>query len=313
MSTEKQQHGRFSGRYWLRLIIFTAVVSLVAAIFLLAYFMWLQLEAFVTPRRHAGIGTPLELGRPFDPVTLRTKDGLQIAGWYIEGSRPDAIILVHGIDANRRAVLPEAAVLAGAGYHLLMIDLRGHGQSEGDVATYGYREAWDVQAAIDYLAALPDIDQIGALGTSYGGAAVVRAAAIDPRVQAVVVESSYSSLTDAVGDAFSSRSIFPKWPFAPLFVTLAERRVGLDISQVDSARDLASLNSRAVMIIHGAEDRVFPLHHAHKMYTAAQGPKELWIIDGLGHANPAAGPERAAAFEARVIPFFERAFARDQR
>jgi hypothetical protein len=48
MSTEKQQHGRFSGRYWLRLIIFTAVVSLVAAIFLLAYFMWLQLEAFVT-------------------------------------------------------------------------------------------------------------------------------------------------------------------------------------------------------------------------------------------------------------------------
>ena len=53
-----------------------------------------------------------------------------------------------------RAVVPEARILAGAGYHLLLIDLRGHGLSEGDQLTYGYREAWDVQTAVDYLALL---------------------------------------------------------------------------------------------------------------------------------------------------------------
>jgi dipeptidyl aminopeptidase/acylaminoacyl peptidase len=308
VSPPTENQGHFSRRYWLRLITFTVGVSIAAGLFLLAYFIWLQLEAFVTPRRNETMGSPAELGRPFEAIVLTTQDGLKISGWYIVGTRPQAMVLVHGIDANRQAVLPEAAVLADAGYHLLMIDLRGHGQSEGDEATYGYREAWDVQAAIDYLENVPGIEQIGALGTSYGGAAVVRAAAIDPRVQTVVVESTYSSLTRAIDDAFGDRSIFPRWPFAPLFVALAERRVGLKISQVDSARDLATLYPRPVMIIHGADDPIFPLHHAQTMYAAAHGAKELWIVAGLGHGNPAFGPERAAEYKARVLPFLERAF-----
>lgn len=297
---------RFSRRYWLRLIIFTAVLSGMAGLSLLAYFIHAQVEAFITPTRWTNIGQPEQLNRPYKDITLTTADGLKISGWYFSGTRPDAVILVHGINANRQAVLPEAVILADAGYHLVLIDLRGHGLSEGNQATYGYREAWDVQAAVDYLDALPKIEHIGALGTSYGGAAVARAAAIDPRLEAVVIESSYSSLPDAVEDSFDQRSMFPKWPFAPLLVALAERRVGIKISQVDSARDLATIHPRAVMIIHGTEDDFFPLHHALKMYEAAQEPKELWIIEGFGHGNPAVG--REAEFGARVVPFFENVF-----
>lgn len=297
---------RFSRRYWLRLIIFTTAVSSVAALSLLVYFIYAQLEAFVTPVRLTNISQPEQLNRPYKDVTVTTSDGLKISGWYFTGTRPDAIILVHGINANRLAVVPEAKILAEAGYHLLLIDLRGHGLSEGNQATYGYREAWDVQAAVNYLDALPEIEHIGALGTSYGGAAVARAAAIDPRLEAVVIEGSYSSLPDAVEDSFEQRSIFPKWPFAPLLVALAERRVGIKISQVDSARDLATIHPRAVMIIHGTEDSLFPLHHALKMYNAAQEPKELWIIENLGHDDPAIS--REAEYRTRVLSFFEAAF-----
>lgn len=297
---------RFSHRYWLRLTVFTAVVSSIAALSLLVYFIYAQLEAFITPVRWTNIGQPEQLNRPYQDVTLTTSDGLKISGWYFSGTRPDAVILVHGIDANRQAVLPEAVILAHAGYHLLLIDLRGHGLSEGNQATYGYREAWDVQAAVDYLDALPEIEHIGALGTSYGGAAVARAAAIDSRLEAVVIEGSYSSLPDAVEDSFEQRSMFPKWPFAPLLVALAERRVGIKINQVDSARDLATIHPRAVMIIHGTEDGLFPLRHALKMYDAAQEPKTLWVIEGFGHGNPAVG--REVEFGTRVVTFFENAF-----
>jgi len=51
-----------------------------------------------------------------------------------------------------------------------------------------------VQAAVDYLLALPEIKQVGALGTSLGGAVVVRAAAVDPRLKAIVVESRFQQL-----------------------------------------------------------------------------------------------------------------------
>lgn len=299
--------GRFSRRYWLRLVVFLSVTLAVALLGLLIYFINLQVKVFVTPHRNANIGSPTEISSIYEDITLTTADGLKISAWYIPGSKPGGLVLAHGIDANRSALVPEAKILAEAGYHLLMLDLRAHGRSEGEIATYGYREAWDVQAAVDYLAAAPEVEQIGALGTSFGGAAVVRAAAADERIKAVVIESSYSSLAEAVDDAFADLSIFPQWPFAPLLVSLAERRVGLEITQVNSARDLASLSPRAVLIIHGAHDPLFPLHHAQKMYESAQEPKQLWIIEDMGHDNPALGREEE--YRQRVVTFFDTVFA----
>jgi dipeptidyl aminopeptidase/acylaminoacyl peptidase len=292
--------------YWLRLLGFTLAISAVAAIFLVVHFVQLQLQAFLTPQRQPEVGTPAELKRPYQDISLTTSDGLKIAAWYISGERPQAIILVHGIDANRNAVMPEAKILGEAGFHLLMLDLRAHGQSEGHMGTYGYQETLDVQAAVDYLDALPQIEQIGAVGTSYGGAAVARAAAADLRLKAIVIESSYSSLTEAVEDAFDDRSIFPGWS-APWLIALAEQRAGLKISEVDSARDLATLSPRAVMIIHGIEDHLFPVEHARRMYAAAQAPKALWLIEGLGHANPVIG--REGEYREQVVSFFEQAFS----
>jgi dipeptidyl aminopeptidase/acylaminoacyl peptidase len=275
---------------------------------LAGYVLWLQLELLVRPQRNPNIGTPAALSPNYEEITLTTSDGLQLSAWYIPGRRSQAVIVVHGLNTNRAAVLPEAAVLAEAGYQLLLLDLRGHGHSQDSLVSYGYREAWDVQAGLDYLSRRPEVEQIGALGSSLGGAAVARAAALDSRLQAVVIEDSYSSLPDAVGDAFDDLTIFPQWPFAPLIIALAERRVGLKISQVDSARDLATLQGRPVLIIHKTDNRLFPVEHAERMYRAAGEPKQLWLIEGLGPANPAV--ERPAEFRERVVGFFDEAFSR---
>jgi len=295
---------RFSWQYWGRLAIFTMILSSGAALFLLVYFIHLQVNAFVTPHRNTNIGSPAHINPAYEDIRLTTRDGLQISGWYLPGTRPSGLVLVHGVDANRAGVLLHATILARAGYHLALIDLRGHGYSQEAPNTYGYREALDVSAAVDYLLARPNVDRVGALGTSFGGAVVARAAAIDPRLSVIVIESSYSSLPDAVEDAFDDRSMFPRWPFAPLLITLAERRVGVTISQIDSARDLAAIHPRPILIIHGAADQLFPVRHAYKMYQAAQEPKELWIIEGLGHANPI--PGREVEYETRVVGFLNR-------
>lgn len=294
-------------RYWLRLMGFTLVVSIIAFCVVLTLLIKRQLEIFITPVRNTNLSLPPNTALNYQEVSFKTSDGLTISGWYVAGSRPQAIILVHGINANRLAVLPEALILREAGYHLLLIDLRGHGHSEGNQITYGYREAYDVQAAVDYLATLPEVERVGVLGTSLGGAAVARAAALDPRLEAVVIESSYSSLPAAIEDAFDDFSLFPHWPFAPLLVRLAEREVGVTIGQVDSARDLATLSPRPVLIIHGRYDRLFPPDHAQRMYDAAQEPKELWLLENSGHGNPAL--DQPLLFEEKVVTFFEQAFA----
>ena len=299
---------RFSRRYWLRLAIFSAVVWPLASLGLLGYLIYSQVQVFATPVRNTNIGTHRAISALYHDVVLITSDGLKIAGWHIPGSRPDGIILVHGLNTNRAAMLPQAGAPAEAGYHLLLIDLRGHGLSEGTEVTYGYREAFDVLTGVDFLMGLPNIRKVGALGISLGGAAVARAAALDPRLSAVVIEGSYSSLADAVEDAFDELSIFSKWPFAPLLIALTERRLRLDISQVNSARDLATIHPRAVMIIHG-DGGLFPRRHARKMFAVAQEPKELWLLDSFGQGNPVIG--RKEQYKRRVTAFFDRAFAAD--
>jgi len=265
----------------------------------------LQFRHLLVPYRVPYMG-PLNL--PHQDVTVTTIDGVDISGWYIAGTRPEGIVLVHGVHANRGYLIPQAEILAGAGYHVMLIDLRGHGYSGGRVMTYGYREAWDVQAAVDYLLALPEVEQVGALGHSLGGAAVVRAAATDDRIRAIVVQSSYSSLSRAIDESFQNYSVFPKQPFAPLFISIAEIIVGAQVSDVDSARDLATMSPRPVLIIHSVDDNLFPLHHAETMFQAAQEPKELWTVTGLGHVNPMIHHEEA--YRDEVLTFFADAFAR---
>lgn len=266
--------------------------------------LYIQVAYVTTPIRNLEIGIPGEL--PYEDVTLTTTDNLNISGWYIPGTRPDAVILVHGIHANRAYLLPQATILSEAGYHLFLIDLRGHGHSEGELMTYGYSEALDVNAAVDYLLDVPGVNQVGALGHSLGGAAVVRAAASDERIKAVVIQSSYSSLPKAVEDSFENFSIFPRWPFAPLIIGLAEFRTGLQIGQISSSVDLATMPSRSVFIIHSDSDNLFPVSHAQEMYNATSGTKDLWIVKGLPHINPISGNE--VAYKERILTFFDEAF-----
>lgn len=249
-------------------------------------------------------GTPSDVGLLYQDVTLTTSDGLNISGWYIPGSTAKAVITVHGIWGNKQDTLPAAIMLFETGYHVLMIDMRGHGKSEGNQITYGYREALDVLAATEFLTALPEVERVGVIGHSLGGAAVVKAAAMDDRLQAVVIESSFSSLADAVNDSFSRHTHLPRWPFASILVKATERKLGVTIDQIDSVHDLATMSPRPILIIHGRQDDLFPVGHAYRMYEAAQPPKDLWIIEGLEHEYPL---DHKAEYRRRVLKFFETA------
>lgn len=300
------KHHRKNKQPCFKLLAYALMAATVIVLLLAASAVYLQVLFLTTPQRNADIGTLP--GLTYQVVSLTTADGLAISGWYVPGSQPNGIVLVHGVHANRAYLIPQAIILAEAGYHLLLIDLRGHGLSAGANLTYGYQEALDVQAAVNYLLALPGVEQVGVLGHSLGAAATVREAASDERVKAIVIQSSYSSLADAVEDAFDEYTVFPKWPFAPLITALAEYKVGLDISQIDSAHSLATMPVRPVLIIHSRDDGLFPFYHAQKMYDMAQEPKQLWAVSGIGHVNPIMGHE--AEYKERILHFFAEAFTR---
>ena len=141
--------------------------------------------------------TPADVELVYREVSIQSTDGLELAGWWVPGNDPSrAVVLVPGIegDKSERHVLETASVYAGAGYGVLMIDLRAQGRSEGERVTMGYKEVRDVRGALYWLQQRGFAPREVVLhGFSLGGATVLRAAP-QSGVAAVVEESAYADL-----------------------------------------------------------------------------------------------------------------------
>jgi len=89
---------------------------------------------------------------------LRTRDGQDIGAWFVEGTDKDnapQILLLHGNKGSRANSLKRAEFLASAGYPVLMISLRAHGDSTGDFNDVGYSARHDVVVAVEFLGSYP--------------------------------------------------------------------------------------------------------------------------------------------------------------
>src|SRR5690348_6784944 len=78
-----------------------------------------------------------------EPIAALTADGLRLAGvWYPAVSPPAGrtAIVIHGYAEDPRGFRDRARALAARGWGAAAIDLRGHGESEGEHTTFGGHE-----------------------------------------------------------------------------------------------------------------------------------------------------------------------------
>lgn len=156
----------------------------------------------VAPRDTLGPATPATLGLPYSDVTFGTSDGVRLSGWYVPSTNHAAVVAVPGSGSTRTGTLDQAAVLAGHGYGVLMIDPRGQGRSDGHAMDAGWYGDRDISAAVAFLQrqAGVDPDRVGVLGLSMGGEEAIGAAAADPAIRAVVAEgATHRTAADKAG------------------------------------------------------------------------------------------------------------------
>lgn len=235
---------------------------------------------------------------------------LELTGWFIPPA-PEAngstLIVVHGWSANRASLLGQVAMLHRHGYGAFVIETRNSGLSEGDTSTWGYAEAADVQAAFDYLLTRSEVNpgQVGLLGFSTGGATVIRAAAMIPEIKLVIAESTYSSFVDNL--AAITKLLKSRLPtYTPLVLWFSERQTGVPLREIRPIDDLAQLEGRPIMFIHGTSDEIVDVSHSQQMFEAAKEPKALYLVPDASHENLYS--TNRADFETQVISFLTQYF-----
>jgi fermentation-respiration switch protein FrsA (DUF1100 family) len=203
-----------------------------------------------------------------------------------------ALCLCHGIPSGQPGSSDDtgypglAERFCAAGFITLIFSFRGAGEAQGNLDMLGWTR--DLKAAIDYLASLREVDKsrLSLLGSSGGAAVSVYVAANDPRVSSLVTfacPAEFSFLTDkqraeATIDHFRSIGLIRDADFPP-----SEDEWLDGFNTVSPLHCIDRISPRPLLLIHGENDDLVPVEHAHKLFEKAGESKKLVIIPGAGH------------------------------
>ena len=241
------------------------------------------------------------------PVAIRASSDDLVSGWLSPGVKGNgAVLLLHGVRSDRRQMIERARLLNRQGYAVLLIDLPAHGESTGKRITFGLREAAGVRAALDYMRQeLPD-ERIGVVGVSLGAASFVLSKAT-PAPDAVVLESMYPTITEAVTDRLTRHLGVAGEVLAPMLLWQLPFQLGITANDLRPIDEMASLQA-PVLIMSGTRDQHTTLAETKRIFEAAREPKELWAVEGAAHID--LYNYRPKAYESRVLPFLAKHLSR---
>jgi uncharacterized protein len=272
-----------------------------------------------------------QLGFKFQRVEFTASDGTHLAGWWIPADakapprkrnlpttapRGDAgqntVILCHGLAASKSNQLILGRRLVPEGFNVLAFDFRAHGESGGQLTSFGALEKRDVLAAVQWVREThpKESQQIFGVGASMGGAALIAAAA-DPStegqaISAIATYAAYDDLDLLVHDV--SAEFFERplgWMLENIGVPIASAHAGVNLTAFAPAREVANLWPRPILYIHGQQDEIIPFERGENLFNFTPQPKyRLWYP--RGKHNDIVADEAAAEI---VAEFFRRAKA----
>lgn len=308
---------------FLKLLLPVALLLVVATV---AASIWLVHEVSL-PNSSAYLVTPEKYGQlssrgaQVTDETWQNPDGTSARGWLLRGTpNAPAVLLLHRYGADRSHLLNLGVKLNEAtNFTILMPDQRGHGAAAPvKRTTFGGCETQDATAAIAFLRGLKTPEEltlvgkdIGIYGLEMGSLAAISAAAIDPSVKTLVLDSVPQS-----SDALLGNSIESRFPFAS-FATSKIAELGTYTyfyregcyARTPVCDTAKMLGDRRIMVLAGVDAPAFQESSARiaKCFPASTTVDTKTDLSPSGYRLFSTSLEVTAAYEQRVIDFLKQA------
>jgi uncharacterized protein len=277
---------RLSIRYIAGAAATGAVVS-GAALFGLASYLVRRVTVPRRPRRPAAYRyTPWEFGIPHTTVRIPL-DGGEIDAWFLaqdDRSRP-VIIVLSGHNGNKSELLGVSSALFRDGFSCVLFDYRGTGQSTGNVITLGHNETDDARAVLDRTVEEFPGAPIGIIGYSMGGSVAINLASRDDRIGAVVADSAFATQYSVLAHHVHRFTRLRPEPILATAAPMFRRKHQKGYDDFAPADVVHQISPRPLLIIHPGDDIMVPMSEAMQLWENAREPKELWIVEGVGHCG----------------------------
>lgn len=288
-------------------VLFATPLELTSLLWLIPLFLLFQLvwTTYLTthPLRRSNLYrmmTPLDAQLQFKAVEFPACDGLTIAGWFLPSYKRRAVIMVHGLGGAGVTMMFHARPLVQAGYNVLMVDLRGHGASEGDTID-GVHEINDILGAVDYLKTRLDVDasKIGVLGISLGAHTVLHAALQTDAIRALILEGIGPTCLDDHGGKPTTLKRKINYPINWMLYKFANFISG---AKPESNIQALKRLKRPILVVSTGKGK--EQYFTRLLFAAASEPKELWEIPEARHAGGFF--QERQAYSERMVAFFDK-------
>lgn len=223
-----------------------------------------------------------------ETVTIQSKDGLTLAGYYLENPGSDSTIaLFHGYHSDGfRDFAPVLRFYSDMGMNILLVSQRAHADSEGKYIGFGILEMDDCRRWIDYINQYHKPESIFLSGISMGSTTVLMASGKNPpgNIRGIIADCGFTSPHDELSHVFSQYFKMPSVPF--IYITSAFSKIFAGYGYKNySTLDAMADNNIPVLFIHGERDNFVPTRMSYENYEACKAEKELYIVENAGHAK----------------------------
>lgn len=226
------------------------------------------------------------LETPYERVTVRSYDGLKLVGKLYEGAPGAPLVLFfHGYRSTaERDGSGGFQLCREKGWHLLMVDQRSHGESEGREITFGLRERFDCKTWADYAARRfgPETS-IFLWGLSMGASTVLMASdlALPESVRGIVADCGYDAPAAIVRETARRRGLPPG--LSQGLVGLGARVFGGFRLDEASPLDSVARSRLPILLIHGEADELVPPSMVRSLERACASPVTVLTLPNAAH------------------------------
>lgn len=230
------------------------------------------------------------MAQKFESVTITSRDGLKLAGNYLEND-PNSkriVIAFHGYTSKGMNEYSASTKFYNSiGCNMLIVDERAHGDSEGTYIGFGVLDRWDAVKWIEYAINRFGIDcEIILHGISMGGATVLMASnlGLPKNVKCIIADCAFTSAYDVFSHVLKAWYHMPKFPLLNLTEILSKKKAGFGYNDC-STLDTVSQTDIPILFIHGGKDTFVPTWMSRENYKVCASPKELLIVENAAHGE----------------------------
>ncbi|CEG38682.1 alpha beta hydrolase fold-1 domain-containing protein [Plasmopara halstedii] len=202
-----------------------------------------------------------------------------------EQEKRPCILVLHGNSSCRLGALEILMYALPAGFTVFALDFCGSGLSQGKFVSLGYHEQADIATAVKYVRKTGEISSLCLWGRSMGAVAALMYAESDATINAMVLDSPFSSLPKLATELVEDGKLgVPK-----IAVKLVMRLIRRDIKKrakfdMFKLKPIAKIHKCVVpaFFVVGLQDELVGPHHVEALYKLHNGPNQLFKFPG-GH------------------------------